>query len=71
MKSISDDTKVLPRKYPNEFLGRCQTCLDNAMLSREPCSPGYGNGQPLSARDCLIYCAREQYDREQATGATR
>lgn len=57
------ETSHAPAKYPHEFLGRCQTCLDNAYLSDEPCATGYGNGQPLNAGACLVSRARESYDR--------
>lgn len=59
------------RKYPDEFLGRCQTCLDNAMLSSEPCRIGYGVGQPVHKDYCMVRRAREQYDREQAVIADK
>lgn len=49
-------------KYPNEFLGRCQTCLDNAMLSSAPCRIGYGNGMPLRDDDCMIRRERKRHD---------
>jgi len=52
--------------YPHEFLGRCQTCLDNANLSTEPCRVGYGIGQPVNVNNCLIYRARKAYDAEMA-----
>lgn len=46
---------------PREFLGRCQTCLDNAMLHEDPCPTGHGNGRPLNDTDCLVYAARKAY----------
>lgn len=52
------------KKYPNEFLGRCGTCLDNAHLGSESCRIGYGVGQPVHEEDCLIRRARKQYDTE-------
>jgi hypothetical protein len=52
------------KKYPHEFLGRCQTCLDNAYLSAKPCTIGYGQGMPLSDRDCMIRRAQAEYDKE-------
>lgn len=52
--------------YPKEFLGRCQTCLDNAMLHMGPCRTGFGNGMPLRDEDCLIARAQISYDREQS-----
>lgn len=54
------------KKYPHEFLGRCQTCLDNAYLSSKPCRTGYGNGMPLHDGECMIACAQQRYDAEQA-----
>ena len=53
------------KTYPDKFLGRCQICLDNAVLSNEPCKSGYGNGVPLSKEDCPIYMARKRYDEAQ------
>lgn len=53
-------------KYPHEFLGRCGTCLDNAVMSSQPCQLGYGNGMPRNDEDCAIRRARKEYDREQA-----
>lgn len=50
-------------KYPHEFLGRCQTCLDNAHLSSEPCRLGYGNGQPLNEDNCMVRRAQRQHDK--------
>ena len=50
--------------YPNEFLGRCATCLDNAYLSSEPCKHGYGNGMPCGHDRCLIEIGRERYREE-------
>ncbi len=49
-------------KYPDEFLGRCQTCLNNAMLSSEPCRIGYGNGMPLHDDQCMIRRERKLHD---------
>jgi hypothetical protein len=54
-------------KFPDEFLGRCQTCLDNALLSSHPCPLGYGNGMPVNEDECMIRRARKQYLREQTT----
>ena len=49
-------------KYPNEFLGRCATCLDNANMANEPCPLRLGlNGYPVVASDCLIRKAQENY----------
>lgn len=53
--------RVLDMKFPTEFLGRCQTCLDNAHLDSAPCKLGYANGQPISDDDCLIRSARKNY----------
>lgn len=61
-------------KYPNEFLGRCQTCLDNAMLSSKPCMtksdyPGINgylmNGVPFGDYDCMVRRAQKHYDEKQ------
>lgn len=52
--------------YPNEFLGRCATCLGNAMLSSTPCRIGLGQGMPLNDDQCLIRTARKDYDQERA-----
>jgi hypothetical protein len=53
--------------YPHEFLGRCQTCLDNAYLNAKPCQPRMGvNGAPLLADDCMIYRAQKAYDKHTA-----
>lgn len=49
-------------RYPNDFLGRCQTCLDNAYLSSAPCQIGYGNGMPLNDDACAIRHGRRMYD---------
>ena len=51
-------------QYPNEFIGRCQTCLGNANLSAEPCRVGFGQGQPVVDSDCMIRRARAAYDKE-------
>lgn len=60
-------------KYPHEFLGRCQTCLDNASLSNTPCRLArehYGlngyllNGMLMNDEDCLIRQAQAAYRRE-------
>jgi hypothetical protein len=55
------------KKYPNEFLGRCATCLDNAYLSSTPCPLGYGNGMPLNEDQCVVRRAQKQHDKEQKT----
>lgn len=55
--------------YPHEFLGRCQTCLDNAYLSAPPCTIGYGNGMPLNAHQCAIRSAQKRYREEVARRA--
>lgn len=51
-------TKRAQRKqmiFKHEFLGRCQTCLDNAFLDSEPCPLRLGlNGYPVIENDCLV-----------------
>ena len=54
------------KKYPDRFLGRCATCLDNATLNSAPCRTGYGNGDPVTESDCLIRSARKAYDEKQS-----
>lgn len=53
------------KNYPNDFLGRCQTCLDNVLLSSKPCKIGYGIGMPLNEGECLVLRAQKQYDQDQ------
>lgn len=55
--------------YPNEFLGRCATCLDNAMLSSKPCQSGPCNGMPRRDDECLVRRCQQAYDREHALSA--
>lgn len=51
--------------YPNEFLGRCVTCLGNAYLSSKPCRIGWGQGMPVTENDCLVRRCQKQHDEEQ------
>lgn len=56
-------------KYPNEFLGRCAICLDNAYLSSKPCKPVWGlNGTPTCEEDCPIFRERKIYDKTLRAG---
>jgi len=62
MGELRSDTLT---KYPDEFLGRCQTCLDNATLSSTPCPLGHGlNGAPVNEDECMIRRERKRYDQE-------
>lgn len=53
---MAEDTDEL------EFLGRCQTCLENAYIGngRKPCPTGYGIGQPLFEHNCLRFLGLKQ-----------
>ena len=49
----------MKKKWPNEFLGRCPHCLDNAYLDqREPCFDRF-TGRATSDYDCLVLQARK------------
>lgn len=50
--------------YPQEFLGRCQTCLGNCFLNDKPCLSGYGNGMPLRDEECMVRRTQQQYDKD-------
>lgn len=51
-------------KYPTEFLGRCATCLENAMLDDDPCSVSHLPGHPLRQDECMVWRAQKRYDRD-------
>lgn len=64
---MPDRTPAVRPDYPHEFLGRCQTCLDNAFLSDVPCKPRMGQpGHPVIEDDCLVRRAQKRYDKENA-----
>lgn len=52
------------KQLPCEFLGRCQTCLDNVYLNSEPCCLGYGLGQPINGDECAIRRAQKEYQHD-------
>lgn len=59
----SEGREIREDQYPNEFLGRCGVCLDNAYLSKTPCQPSRAQGSPLFPEDCPIHRARADYAR--------
>ena len=56
--------------YPNEFLGRCAFCLDNALMSTD-CGKINRWGAELSSRECLAMKAREDFDRKHSSPPNR
>lgn len=51
-------------RWPKEFLGRCNHCLDNAFLDDPKCWDRF-TGQPTADYDCLILQRRFEMQRGQ------